>query len=292
MRTKSKFYPSDLTDAQWNSIRPLLPKANCRGRPRQTKLRLVVSAVFFVNRTGAAWRYLPSEFPPWQTVYSYFQRWQKRGIWRQLHDILVRRVRKRSGRAAWPTCAIVDSQAVKAAMGEERGYDGFKKVRGRKRQILVDTLGQIHAIRVHKANLPDCLAGRILYEHCRRPLLRRLKAILADMAYRGTFVEETEKIFGFPPSIHVADPSVALGSRRKTTKEKRAHKRLHDDVNKRWIVERTFAWLNFYRRLSRDYERKVEASEAMVYIAMTQIALHRLQPEEGGRVHAFINTLR
>ena len=274
-----RHYPSDLTDAQWKSIRHLLPPAKSRGRPRSTNLRRLIDAIFFVSRTGVAWRYLPSDFPPWQTVYSYFRRWVRQGIWHHLYDVIVHRVRRAAGRQSNPTLVIVDSQAVKAARGEQRGYDGFKRIRGRKRQILVDTLGFLHAMKVHAANVSDTEAACALYDCCHRTLLRHLEAVYADLGYRGTFARETLRRLGFPPTIHNPDPEAFTERLFKTEVERRKRQRTRgrgSPAKKRWIVERTFAWLSNFRRLARDYERHIEMSEGMIYIAMTQIGLRRL----------------
>ena len=189
-------YPSDLTDAQWEHIRHVLPKAKHGGRPRTTNIRRVVNAIFFLNRTGCAWRYLPTTFPPWKTVHHYFCTWQKLGIWKKLNDRLVRRVRAKFQKTPFPTCTIVDSQSVRASHGSDRGYDGFKRLRGRKRQILVDTLGLLHSVRVHAADRADTQEAHNLYDTCPKRKLRSLRIIYADLGYRGRFVEETNRILG------------------------------------------------------------------------------------------------
>jgi putative transposase len=262
-------YPSDLTDEQWNAIKELIPNARRGGRPRTTSIRKIINAVFYINRTGCAWRYLPINFPVWQTVYDYYRKWMRLGIWRKIHDALRTRLRKS------PSTLIIDSQSIKAAKGEDRGYDGFKGIRGRKRQILVDTLGMIHAIKVHSAGYGDMILGHLTFDD----LLTRknLKQIYADKGYRKTFVENTEREFGFKPNIPKVRKTSGQGKRKKV-KYKRANRKLRNDTPKRWIVERTFAWFSHYRRLSKDYERSTNSSSTMIYLSMTQLILRRLYP--------------
>lgn len=272
-------YPSDLTDAQWNLIRHLFPKAKPGGRPRTTNIREVINAVFFINRTGCAWRYLPGDFPPWKTVHRYFISFRALGIWKRVHDLLVKRLRGLSKKSKIPSCAIIDSQAVKASYGEQRGYDGFKGIRGRKRHVMVDTLGMIHSLRIHAANLADCQQGHTLYERCSKKALSNLRVVYADRGYLGTFVEQTKYILGFAPTLPPPNPNSGQGKPKKC-KDKLANRKLRGLAKNRWIVERTFAWLNNYRRLARDYERNVQNSVAMVHLAMTQLILRRIAPLE------------
>lgn len=248
-------YPSDLTDHQWEAIKELIPKARSGGRKRSTCVRHVLNAIFYLNRTGCTWRSLPADFPPWKTVYYYFSKWQEMNVWRSINDFLVREVRKKAGKNEAPSVLIIDSQTAKAHYGENRGYDGFKRMRGRKRQIIVDTLGMVHGIRVHAADLEDRRQGLELIKTYKPK--RRLEMIFADRAYNGCFIDQVFLKFRFWSTIVVNGKAGNL----KPT---------------RWIVERTFAWFNHYRRLSRDYERKIENSESMIYLAMTQLMLRRL----------------
>lgn len=272
-------YPSDLSDQQWELIKDLIPRARTGGRPRTTDLRNVVNAVFFLNRSGCAWRYLPKTFPPWKTVYDYFYRWKIHGVWKEIHQTLVARVRVQAGRDEIPSCAIVDSQSVKSSQGEHRAYDGFKRIKGRKRHILVDTLGLIRALRVHAANRHDQKEAHYLLPQLPDSWKGRLESILADQNYRGSFEEYVRMQFGFYPDIKIR-PNSGQG-RKKTTAEKLEWKKTRPSLlfPKRWIVERTFAWLGNYRRLSRDYEVKVSSSESMIYIAMSQLMIQRLVPQ-------------
>jgi len=139
-----------LSEAQWKSIRELIPSARSGGRPRTTDTRKVINAVLYVVNTGCAWRYLPKEYPPWKTVYDYFRSWIFAGVWKEMHELLKKRTRVLSGKEEDPSYLIIDSQSVRASSGEELGYDGFKRIRGRKRQILVDTIGMIHGVYIHR----------------------------------------------------------------------------------------------------------------------------------------------
>ena len=261
-------YPSNLTHKQWNLIRRLLPKARLGGRPRTTDLKLVVNAIFYVNRTGCQWRYLPSEFPPWQTVYDYFSKWLKQGIWHKVHRLLVHRVRLQEGRSKHPSLAIVDAQSVRAHFGRERAKDVFKKVIGRKRSILVDTLGFLLGCHVHKANDQDCHGCLKLFDKLSPQASRSLEKIIADMGYRGPLLRE-EALYTHGIEFETIDRK-KLGTNMKP---------------KRWIVERTIAWFNHYRRLSRDYEKICAQSEAMIFISQIQMLLKRTD----GRKPSFRN---
>src|SRR5437660_10934130 len=179
-----KSYPSDLTDAQWAILQPLIPPARPGGRPRKTDMRAVVSALFYVTRQGCTWRALPHDFPPWKTVYNYFQWFQWDGTWQRLVDALRGRVRGKAGRRPTPSAAAIDSQSVKTAEGgQEIGNDGGKKVHGRKRHILVDTLGLLIAVVVTAANVDDARAAQDVFAEVRGRDFPRLKVVYGDGRY-------------------------------------------------------------------------------------------------------------
>jgi putative transposase len=255
-------YNSDLTEEQLEIIKPFLPNT-CLGRPMNWEWRDILNAIFYITRTGCQWRYLPSDFAPWQTVYYHFSRLKKLEIWNQISDALVKKVRIQAGKNESPSAAIIDSQSVKSTeMPGERGFDAGKKINGIKRHILVDTLGLIIALIVHPANIQDRDGAKLLLEKI-ADIFPRLRLIWADGGYAGKLVEWVKEHFFLKLDIV----------------KRNQQQKGFAVIRKRWIVERTFGWLNRYRRLSKNYERLTDTSETMVRVAMINLMVRRLNPK-------------
>lgn len=258
----STSYPSDLSNAEWECLQRYLPALPKCGRPRTHPLRTILNAIFYLLRTGCPWRYLPSNFPPWQTVFYHFRRWHLRGEWHGLFTVLRAAERQRQGRDPHPSAAIIDAQSVKTVEESARisGYDAHKHVKGRKRHLLVDTLGLPISVYVTPADMHDTQGARCLLV-ARKYILPRLKKIWADAAYRGK---------------DLADWCQAEGGWDLEVVERAPGVRGFAVLPKRWIVERTFGWLSRNRRMSKDYERKVQTSETLIEVAMARLLLARL----------------
>ncbi len=257
-----KAYPSDLTNEQWKLLKRILPPPSGRGRKRTVDLREVLNGIFYLLRTGCQWRHLPHEFPAWQTVYGYFRRWQKSGLFEQLNTRLRERVRQAEGRRRQPSAAIIDSQSVKTTeAGGLRGYDAGKKINGRKRHALVDTIGLLLVAIVHSAHIQDRDGAKLVLEKVKERF-PRLRLIWADGGYAGQLVNWVKDQLSCVLEIVKRRDDVAG----------------FEALPRRWVVERTLAWLSRCRRLSKDYEAETATSEAFIYLAMIHLMLKRLKP--------------
>ena len=259
-------YPSDLTDVRWAILEPHLPAAHTCGRPRKTDLREVINAIFYRNRNGCVWRALPRDFPRWRTVYNYFIRWTADGTWQVIHDALRPQVRQQAGREPTPSAGSIDSQTVRATeIGGPHGYDGGKQLNGRKRHLVLDTLGLLLAVTVTSAAADDGTAAPQVLGKLTKESFPRLKKLWADNKYHNHQLDGWVSKHGWYAIEVKSRPPGSEGFR---------------VIKWRWVVERTFAWLGRCRIHSRDYERKTSSSEAQVQISMIQLMLRRLSGEK------------
>jgi putative transposase len=269
-------YPTDLTDNEWHLIEPLLPRPSKPGRPRKYSLRDMLNAIFYVLRTGRQWRCLPHDLPHWKTAYHYLRLWRKDGTWKRLHDCLRECLRGALGREAQPTAGIIDSQSVKTTgVGGDRGYDGAKKIKGRKRHLLVDTQGLVLTVRVHPADVMDRDGVALLLPPEQMKVeFPYLTHIWLDAGYNGKDKgqEWIEQHLGWTTQVVKPPPRRVLVAGHVDPIPRPAFTVLP----RRWVVERTFAWLGQNRRLSKDYERLCETSEIMVYAAMSRLMIRQL----------------
>jgi transposase len=261
---RTHHYPSDVTDEQWVLIEPHIAPEPGGGRPRKTDMRDVLDAVFYILRTGCQWHYLPIDFPPKSTVWRYFDRWRRDGTLDRIHDALRRKVRAREKPYHPRTTASVDSQSVDTTSGgEQRGRDNAKNVDGRKRHIVVDSMGLLLAVLVTAASVDDAAAAPALFARLEGQPTGKVARMFADAKYHNFKLYEWVEEHADWDLVIVRRPEGAKG---------------WVTLPIRWTVERTFAWLGRCRRLSKDREKSTLSSESFVKLAMIQLMLHRLRP--------------
>ena len=266
-----KRYPSDLTDKEWARVRPLLPPASGEGRRRKTDLREIINALRYLIRSGCSWRMLPQEFGPWQTVYWWFRRLMRRFLFATILDSCTMLDRHRQKKTLAPSLAVLDSQSVKAPHASDRGIDAHKKIVGRKRHVAVDSDGRLLLVNMTPANVADSTGAQMILDAMYRKW-PSVKHFFADGAYERKSLMDKATYLGFVVEVVKRTPGQTG----------------FQPVAKRWVVERTFGWLVRWRRLVRDYERRLDVSESMTQIALASILLKRFIIAKGVSKHALM----
>lgn len=277
--TDRKAYPSDLTDAEWEILEPLIPAISEEAAHIKYTRREIVNGILYVLRSGCPWRLMPHDLPAWGTVYDYFRQWQRQGVWDQVLEALYKQKRKKQGRDEEPSAAVIDSQSIKtsAVRGPEKGFDMGKRIWGRKRNLLVDTQGDLMEVKVTAASASDLSAGKKLLERL-RGRFPRLSLIWGDSHYGGKFLEWVKEQFGWNVQT---TRGLATPSNPKTIKPKPSTKPSKGGFvlePRRWVVERSIAWITRWRRLCRDHEGLPQTSEAFIKLSASRRMLSHLAP--------------
>jgi putative transposase len=270
----NKVYATDVTDEQWALIQPLIPPAKHGGAPRTVKLRLIFNTILYVNKTGCQWAMIPKDLAKRSTAFDYFSAWKKDGTWQNIMDTLRRQVRTEAGREPEPQKAAIDSQTVKGSeAGGPRGYDGGKKISGRKRHIIVDTMGLLLVVLVTSANVDDGTGAPEVLKLLSEEHKSRLDEIRGDNKYNNRTLDRYVAQSNAKYKITVVERPVGVQGL------------VH--LPYRWVVERTNAWNGKYRRNSKDYERTTSSSEAMIKVSTIHLMLNRLRPDPDAKAAKF-----
>ena len=270
----NKVYPTDVTDEQWALIEPLIPPAKHGGAPRTVNLRLVFNTILYVNKTGCQWAMIPTDLAKRSTAFDYFSAWKQDGTWQQMLDTLRRQVRTEAGREPAPQKAAIDSHTVKGSeAGGPRGYDGGKKINGRKRHIIVDTMGLLLVVLVTSGNVDDGTGAPEVLKRLSEEHKSRLDEIRGDSKYHNRTLDRYVRQSNARYKITVVERPAGV------------HGLVH--LPYRWVVERTNAWNGKYRRNSKDYERTTSSAEAMIKVSSIHLMLNRLRPDPNAKVAEF-----
>lgn len=253
-----KKYQSDVTESQWQFIKNIVDNEQ---RKRKYSMKDVFNTLLYVVKGGIQWRMIPKDMVPWQSTYYYFRKWKNNGLIEELHDFLVEKVRTQSGKKACPTVGIIDSQSIKASnvCQGNIGYDGGKKIKGKKRHIVVDTLGLVLTVVIHAANIHDSIGAKQVLQTLKDKYLSGIQKIFADGGYLGDLIDWVKFHLGYQIEI-----------------VKRTEEHKFKVLPKRWIVERTFAWISFHRRMAKDYERLDNTGIAFIQLAMARLMINKI----------------
>ena len=272
-----KAYPSDLTEAEWEILEPLIPALWADAAHVKYTRREMVNGILYVLRSGCPWRLVPHDLPAWGALYYYFRRWRKQGIWDQVQKSLLKQVRQKEGRDEEPSAAVIDSQSIKtsAVRGPEKGFDMGKRIWGRKRHVLVDTQGNLMDVKVTAASDSDLCGAKKLLEPLKQ-LFPRMSLLWGDSHYKGTLIEWIKQQLGWNVQVVQGLGTVPHAMTEEAVSQPKKPKSVFKVLPRRWVVERSIAWITRWRRLCRDHEGLPESSEAFIKLSASRRMLSHL----------------